>query len=198
MIDNNPAHVNAFKRLKDYTGLNLVYQPSESPEFNSQETVWRMVKHAYRKKMFRRDSDLIDQNEHKQFILEVLEEVKAKIDMRKVLNANERYIQTLIACNWKELDQWQAPSICFWSRWERFDYKTWLPILAITTDKVASKLKLSKLQVNPQPTTDAQKSGFWQFPVQQHLAQLTIASVGHEMPLQQWYTLKHLLSDMSD
>ena len=93
VIDNNPAHVNAYKRLKDYTGLNLVYQPSESPEFNCQETVWRMVKHSYRKKMFRRDQDLKDGNDHRTFILEVLEEVKAKIDMSKVLNANERYIQ---------------------------------------------------------------------------------------------------------
>ena len=56
-----------------------------------------MVKQTYRKMLYRRTEDLVDAEDHKRFILDVLEDVKARIDIPTILNANERYIQQLIS-----------------------------------------------------------------------------------------------------
>ena len=56
-----------------------------------------MVKHTYRQWLFRRDADLEDGDEHKAFIQEVLAAVKARIDVHRVMQANERYIRELLA-----------------------------------------------------------------------------------------------------
>ena len=36
VIDNHPAHIYVAQRLRDYTDIRIIKQPSESPEFNSQ------------------------------------------------------------------------------------------------------------------------------------------------------------------
>ena len=58
-----------------------------------------MVKQTYRKMLYRRTEDLVDGEDHRRFILDVLEEVKARINVQTVLNANERYIRQLISEN---------------------------------------------------------------------------------------------------
>ena len=59
--------------------------------------MWRSVKHAYRKKLFRREHDLADGWEHKAFIQEVLDDVKQRLDMSETVHANGKYIHQLLS-----------------------------------------------------------------------------------------------------
>lgn len=72
--------------------FKTLFQPSYSPMFNCEETVWRIVKNEYRKRLYRLDKNLKDGQEHKDFVNKVLEDVTPRINTTVILRANKRFV----------------------------------------------------------------------------------------------------------
>ena len=99
VLDNHSAHRTP-KVREELSRFHALFQPAYSSPFNCQETVWAQLKREYFVRLHRRDSDLANDVEFRDMILQLCEDVPVSAD--NMLRANRRYIAQYLALGAEE------------------------------------------------------------------------------------------------
>ena len=94
VLDNHSAH-RSLQVREELSRFHAVFQPAYSSPFNVQETVWALVKQEYFVRLHRRDSELANDVEFRNMVLQLCEDVP--INAANILRANRRHIAHYLA-----------------------------------------------------------------------------------------------------
>ena len=92
VLDNHRAHKTAENRAAMDQHFEVVFQPAYSSEANCQETVWAVVKHEYRKHLYRRTSNLTTQLRFEHWLQRLLVKVAPGINPARIALANRHWL----------------------------------------------------------------------------------------------------------
>ena len=95
VLDNHPSHTSPKMREELHARFHVCFQPTASSPVNCQETVWAQIKREYYVRLHRRERDLASDEEFRNMIRELTEEVP--INTENMLRANRHYLDHYIA-----------------------------------------------------------------------------------------------------